>query len=67
MSNAKTVRNLLRNELMNEITTEKALTITQQVYYMVFLDGYEIGYGWTERTAIEYAERYMKMMTEGFI
>lgn len=45
---------------MNEITTRKALTITQQVYYKVFIDDYEIGYGWTEKSAIEYAERYIK-------
>lgn len=45
---------------MNEITTKKASTITQQVYYKVFIDGHEIGYGWTEKAAIEYAKRYIK-------
>lgn len=45
---------------MNEITTRKSLTITQQVYYKVFIDAHEVGYGWTERSAIEYAERYIK-------
>ncbi len=49
---------------MNEITTKKALTITQQEYYKVFINGREVGYGWTEKAAIEYAERYIERTTQ---